>query len=172
MSAKSPKSKVTPNHPPYLSMAKEAIAATGKPVRGASRVTIAKYVEAKYGKVLGAHLKTGLRLALQNGVKSGALVQTKGSFRVAKAAKTAKVAKPKKPKAKKAKKSKKVKTTKKVQAKSKKSQSKSKSKPKPKPKKAAKKLSKKAGKKVTKPKKPAKKATKKVAASAPAPTAE
>ena len=32
------------------SLVKEAIAATGKPVKGASRLSIVKYLQAKYGK--------------------------------------------------------------------------------------------------------------------------
>ena len=101
----------------------EAIKATGKPVRGASRVSIAKYLEAKYGKVLGSHFKVILRLALRRLVASKKVIKTKGSFRVAKSEKKPKKAKKakkaKKPKVKKAKKSKakKVKKTKKPKSK-------------------------------------------------------
>ena len=104
MPAKSGKAKEAPKHPSYVEMVKEAVAATGKPVKGASRVSIAKYIGAKYGKVLGSHLKCGLRLALKKAAASGILVQTKGSYRVSKAAKKPKVKKAKKPKAKKVKK--------------------------------------------------------------------
>ena len=107
MPAKAKVAKVAPKHPAYLEMVKEAIAATAKPIKGASRISIAKYLEAKYGKVLGSHFKPALRLALKKAAAKGTLVQTKGSFRVTKAAgkpKKAKKLKVKKPKAKKAKK--------------------------------------------------------------------
>ena len=74
------KPKAAPKHPPYLDMVKEAIAATGKPVKGAGRASIAKYLEAKYGKVVGSNFKAQLRLALKKAVASGVLVQTKGSY--------------------------------------------------------------------------------------------
>ena len=110
MPAKAKVAKVAPKHPAYLEMVKEAIAATAKPIKGASRISIAKYLEAKYGKVLGSHFKPALRLALKKAAAKGTLVQTKGSFRVTKAAgkpkkaKKPKAKKVKKPKAKKAKK--------------------------------------------------------------------
>lgn len=116
MPAKTGKTKAAPTHPSYVDMVKEAIAATSKPVKGSSRVVIAKYLDAKYGKVLGSRLKSGLRLALKKAVTSGVLVQTKGSFRISKAAKKPKVKKVKKPKVKKAKKPKKAKKVKKPKA--------------------------------------------------------
>jgi hypothetical protein len=101
------KAKTAPKHPTYFDMVKEAIAATGKPVKGASRPSITKYLVAKYGKVVGTTFKGALRLALRSNVAKGLLVQTKGSFRLAKAAKKEvkkKVKKVKKPRVKKAKK--------------------------------------------------------------------
>ena len=171
MPAKSGKPKVAPKHPSYLDMVKEAIAATGKPVRGSSRAGIAKYLEDKYGKVLGSHMKSGLRLAIAKAVKSGVLVQTKGSFRLSKAAKKPKkVKKPKKakkvkkPKAKKVKKPKAKKATKAKKPKVAKKASKKAAKPSKKKVAAGK-------KKATKPKKAAKKAAKPKKAPAAAPAA-
>ena len=113
MPAKTGKAKAVPQHPPYLALVKEAIAATGKPVKGASRLSIVKYLQAKYGKVLGRNFKPALRMALRKAVGAGgAVVQTKGSFRLAKVVKKPKVKKPKKPKVKKAKKVKKPKAKK------------------------------------------------------------
>ena len=113
MPAKTGKAKAVPQHPPYLALVKEAIAATGKPVKGASRLSIVKYLQAKYGKVLGRNFKPALRMALKKAVGAGgAVVQTKGSFRLAKVVKKPKVKKPKKPKVKKAKKVKKPKAKK------------------------------------------------------------
>ena len=61
MPAKTGKAKAVPQHPPYLALVKEAIAATGKPVKGASRLSIVKYLQAKYGKVLGRNFKPARR---------------------------------------------------------------------------------------------------------------
>ena len=165
MPAKTGKAKAVPQHPPYLALVKEAIAATGKPVKGASRLSIVKYLQAKYGKVLGRNFKPALRMALKKAVGAGgAVVQTKGSFRLAKVVKKPKVKKPKKPKVKKAKKVKKPKA-KKVK--------------KPKAKKGGKKVQKpkaSKGKKAAKPKKATKpkvaKAKKTAAAAAEAPKGE
>ena len=165
MPAKTGKAKAVPQHPPYLALVKEAIAATGKPVKGASRLSIVKYLQAKYGKVLGRNFKPALRMALKKAVGAGgAVVQTKGSFRLAKVVKKPKVKKPKKPKVKKAKKVKKPKA-KKVK--------------KPKAKKGGKKVQKpkaSKGKKAVKPKKATKpkvaKAKKTAAAAAEAPKGE
>ena len=165
MPAKTGKAKAVPQHPPYLALVKEAIAATGKPVKGASRLSIVKYLQAKYGKVLGRNFKPALRMALKKAVGAGgAVVQTKGSFRLAKVVKKPKVKKPKKPKVKKAKKVKKPKA-KKVK--------------KPKAKKGGKKVQKpkaSKGKKAAKPKKATKpkvaKPKKTAAAAAEAPKGE
>ena len=165
MPAKTGKAKAVPQHPPYLALVKEAIAATGKPVKGASRLSIVKYLQAKYGKVLGRNFKPALRMALKKAVGAGgAVVQTKGSFRLAKVVKKPKVKKPKKPKVKKAKKVKKPKA-KKVK--------------KPKAKKGGKKVQKpkaSKGKKAAKPKKATKpkvaKAEKTAAAATKAPKGE
>jgi histone H1/5 len=156
-----------PKHPKYIEMVKEAIAATGKPVRGASRKAIVKYLEAKYGKVLGKIFKTALRLALKGAAAKGTLVQTKGSFRVSKAAKKVKVKKAKKPKKPKAKKVKKAKKPKAKKPKTKKVKAAAKPKKATKPKKAAKKATK---PKVVKPK--VSKAKKAAAPAAEAPKAE
>ena len=145
--------KAAPAHPKYDEMIREAIRATGKPVRGASLAAIKKYLEAKYGKALGRNFKTALRLALKRMVAKGQAVQTKGSFRLGKAEK-----KPRKPKkAKKAKKAKKPKKSKKAKKAKKPKAAKKPRKPKAKKpaRKAAKKPSKKAAKK---PKKSAGKA--------------
>lgn len=154
-----------PKHPKYIEMVKEAITATGKPVRGASRSAIVKYLEAKYGKVLGKNFKTALRSALKGAAAKGVLVQTKGSFRVSKAAKKVKVKKAKKPKKPKAKKVKKAKKPKAKKPKAKKAKKAAKPKKATKPKKAAKKPTKPT--KATKPK-VAKKASKAKKAAAPA----
>ena len=166
-SAMASKVKTAPVHPSYFEMVKEAIAATSKPVKGSSRPSIVKYLEAKYGKVLGRNFKPALRLALKKAVSKGALAQVKGSFRLAKQAKVKKVKKPKKPKAKKVKKPK-AKKVKKPKAKKPKKSKAAKKTAKP-----AKKASKVKAKKSTKPKVPkVKKASQEVAASAEAPKAE
>ena len=41
--------KVAPKHPPYFDMVKEVITATGTLEKGATRASIGKYMEAKYG---------------------------------------------------------------------------------------------------------------------------
>jgi len=69
-------------HPAYETLVKEAIKATQKPVKGASRQAIEKYIREKYGKVLGARLGTQLKLALKRLTVKGKLVHTKGSYRV------------------------------------------------------------------------------------------
>ena len=97
-----PAKKAAPKHPAYLELVKEAIAATAKPVKGASRASIVKYLTAKYGMDLGKSFRPALRMALRKAAAKGVVVQTKGSFRLTKAAK--KATKVKKPKAKKVKK--------------------------------------------------------------------
>merc|ERR1719361_3265468 len=112
--------------------------------KGSSLAAIKKYIAANY-KVDIVKISPFIRKALKKGVEGKALIQVKGSYKLAKEAKKPKAKKPKKPKAKKPKKpkAKKVKKPKTPKAK----------KPKP-PKKAAKPAAKKAA-----PKKAAKKAT-------------
>ena len=101
----------------YVDLIKEAIKATSKGGRPVSRQSIAKYLETKYGKVLGSRLRVALRLALKRLVTSKRLVQVKGSYKISAEEKAKKKAKKaKKPKAKKAKKPKKAKKAKKPKA--------------------------------------------------------
>ena len=65
-----------------MDLIKEAIKATSKGGRPVSRQSILKYLETKYGKVLGSRLQVTLRLALKRLVASKKLVQVKGSFKV------------------------------------------------------------------------------------------
>ena len=107
-----------------------------------SRQSIAKYLETKYGKVLGSRLRVALRLALKRLVTSKRLVQVKGSYKISAEEKAKKKAKKaKKPKAKKAKKPKKAKKAKKPKA-AKKAGKKAKAAKKPKAPKKAKKAAK------------------------------
>merc|ERR1712226_209123 len=154
---KAAKPKKPAAHPKYIEMITKAITAQ-KERGGSSRQKILAYVCANF-KVDKAGANTHVKIALRNGVKSGALKQSKGtgasgSFRVGEknAAK-----KPKKPAAKKAKKPKKAAAKKpaakkaKSPKKAKKSPAKKAAKPKAKPaKKAAKKSPKKAAKKAAK----------------------
>merc|ERR1712051_1044415 len=107
-------------------MVKAAIKALGDK-KGSSLAAIKKYVAANY-KVDIVKISPFIRKALKKGVESKALVQVKGSYKLAKEAKKPKVKKPKakkakKPKAKKPKspkkaaKPKKAKTPKKAAAK-------------------------------------------------------
>merc|ERR1712226_620724 len=148
---KAAKPKKPAAHPKYIEMITKAITAQ-KERGGSSRQKILAYVCANF-KVDKAGANTHVKIALRNGVKSGALKQSKGtgasgSFRVgeknaAKKAKEASRAAAKKPAAKKAAKPKK--------AAAKNPPAKKAAKPKAKPaKKAAKKSPKKAAKKAAK----------------------
>merc|ERR1712179_764465 len=98
-------------HPPSAAMVKAAIKALGDK-KGSSLAAIKKYVAANY-KVDIVKISPFIRKALKKGVESKALVQVKGSYKLAKEAKKPKVKKAKKPKAKKPK----AKTPKKAAAK-------------------------------------------------------
>merc|ERR1712018_663642 len=125
-------------HPPSPAMVKAAIKALADK-KGSSLAAIKKYIAANY-KVDIVKISPFIRKALKKGVEGKALIQVKGSYKLAK--------EPKKPKAKKVKKAKTPKKAKKPAAKKPKT-------PKAKtPKKAAKPAAKKAA-----PKKAAKKAT-------------
>ena len=164
MSSSSPKKakktaakKAPANHPKYIDMAIEAIAAL-KERKGSSRQAVLKYIEANF-KVENGNMH--LKMALKRGVANGVLKQTKGtgasgSFKIAEKTKVAKKPAAKKPAAKKpaAKKS----ATKKSTPAKKKSTAK-KTTPKKKP--AAKKSKKPAAKKPVAAKKPAAKKVKK-----------
>merc|ERR1711899_168873 len=96
---------------------KAAIKALGDK-KGSSLAAIKKYVAANY-KVDIVKISPFIRKALKKGVESKALVQVKGSYKLAKEAKKPKVKKPKakkakKPKAKKPKAAKKAKSPKKA----------------------------------------------------------
>merc|ERR1712173_458611 len=106
--------------PPSSAMVKAAIKALGDK-KGSSLAAIKKYVAANY-KVDIVKISPFIRKALKKGVESKALVQVKGSYKLAKEAKKPKVKKPKakkakKPKAKKPKAAKKAKSPKKAAAK-------------------------------------------------------
>ena len=165
MVAKVKSAKKVAAHPPTLELVKEAVKAVGKPVKGASRQAISKFLVAKYGKALGSRFSTTLRLGLRRLTAKGLLVQTKGSFRLSPAAK--KVKKAKKPKKKKAKKVKKAKKAKKAKKPKKAKKAKKVKKTKVKKTKKAKKPSKKVAKKASKGKRSTKKGAKKAAAAAP-----
>ena len=101
--AKKAAPKKPAEHPKYIEMIKDAIAAL-KERNGSSRQAIVKYISANYkvGDSAGVHVKQALR----KGVASGALQQPKGtgasgSFKVAKVEKVAKKPAAKKPAAKK-----------------------------------------------------------------------
>merc|ERR1712038_2082270 len=100
---KAPKKAAAPKkpaaHPPSSAMVKAAIKALADK-KGSSLAAIMKYVAANY-KVDIVKISPFIRKALKKGVESKALVQVKGSYKLAKEAKKPKV---KKPKAKKAKK--------------------------------------------------------------------
>merc|ERR1712173_395107 len=100
--------------PPSSAMVKAAIKALGDK-KGSSLAAIKKYVAANY-KVDIVKISPFIRKALKKGVESKALVQVKGSYKLAKEAKKPKVKKPKAKKAKKPK-AKKAKTPKKAAAK-------------------------------------------------------
>merc|ERR1712051_1130663 len=119
-------------HPPSAAMVKAAIKALGDK-KGSSLAAIKKYVAANY-KVDIVKISPFIRKALKKGVESKALVQVKGSYKLAKEAKKPKA---KKPKA--AKKAKSPKKAKKPAAKKPKSPKKAAAKPKPAKKPAAKK---------------------------------
>ncbi len=98
-------SKKASDHPKYLDMTKDAIAAL-KERNGSSRQAILKYIMANYKvgndqKPVNSRLKTALR----NGANSGVLKRVgkgtgaTGSFKLAEKAKVAKAVKPKKAKA-------------------------------------------------------------------------
>merc|ERR1712076_2364 len=86
-------------HPPSSAMVKAAIKALADK-KGSSLAAIKKYVAANY-KVDIVKISPFIRKALKKGVESKALVQVKGSYKLAKEAKKPKVKKAKKPKAKK-----------------------------------------------------------------------
>merc|ERR1712001_551939 len=149
MGKKAAKPKKPAAHPPSSAMVKAAIKALADK-KGSSLAAIKKYIAANY-KVDIVKVSPFIRKALKKGVEGKALIQVKGSYKLAKEAKKPKAKKPKKPKAKKpkkpkAKKVKKAKTPKKAKKPAAK-------KPKP-PKRAPKPAAKKAA-----PKKAAKKAT-------------
>merc|ERR1711974_127676 len=81
--------------------------------KGSSLAAIKKYVAANY-KVDIVKISPFIRKALKKGVESKALVQVKGSYKLAKEAKKPKVKKPKAKKAKKPKAAKKAKSPKKA----------------------------------------------------------
>merc|ERR1719328_220687 len=83
-------------HPPSSAMVKAAIKALGDK-KGSSLAAIKKYVAANY-KVDIVKISPFIRKALKKGVESKALIQVKGSYKLAKEAKP-KVKKAKKPKA-------------------------------------------------------------------------
>merc|ERR1711936_743266 len=83
-------------HPPSSAMVKAAIKALGDK-KGSSLAAIKKYVAANY-KVDIVKISPFIRKALKKGVDSKALIQVKGSYKLAKEAKP-KVTKVKKPKA-------------------------------------------------------------------------
>ena len=64
----------------YIEMIREAIAATKK-LGKASRQSITKYLDAKYGKTLGKNFKATIRVMLRKLAKENKLVQVKGSFK-------------------------------------------------------------------------------------------
>merc|ERR1712157_661752 len=136
---KAAKPKKPAAHPPSSAMVKAAIKALADK-KGSSLAAIKKYVAANY-KVDIVKISPFIRKALKKGVEAKAILQVKGSYKLAKEAKKPKAKKPMKPKAKKPKKAK----TPKKAAKPKKAKT---------PKKAAKPAAKKAA-----PKKAAKKAT-------------
>merc|ERR1719479_682298 len=93
------KPKKAATHPTYAVMAAAAIAAL-KDRKGSSRQAILKYIMANYnlGTSDAKQVNTRLKVALKNGLKSGALKNAKGtgvtgSFRVAEKAKAPKKAK-------------------------------------------------------------------------------
>merc|ERR1712076_265276 len=124
-------------HPPSAAMVKAAIKALGDK-KGSSLAAIKKYVAANY-KVDIVKISPFIRKALKKGVESKALVQVKGSYKLAKEAKKPKAKKPKAAKKakspKKAKKpaAKKPKSPKKAAAKPKKAKTPKKAAAKPKP---------------------------------------
>ncbi len=153
--AKKAAPKKPAEHPKYIEMIAASIAAL-KERNGSSRQAIVKYIKANYK--VGDNTEVHIKLALKRGVKSGFLLQPKGtgasgSFKLAK--KVAVPAKKKAPAKKPAKKS--VATTKKTTPKKKPATKKST--PKTKSKGSAKKTKKPAAKKPTAKKPAAKKAT-------------
>merc|ERR1712109_126471 len=114
---KAAKPKKPAAHPPSSAMVKAAIKALADK-KGSSLAAIKKYIAANY-KVDIVKISPFIRKALKKGVEGKALIQVKGSYKLAKEAKKPKAKKPKKPKAKKpkkpkAKKVKKAKTPKKA----------------------------------------------------------
>merc|ERR1712076_239284 len=86
-------------HPPSSAMVKAAIKALADK-KGSSLAAIKKYVAANY-KVDIVKISPFIRKALKKAVVDKALIQVKGSYKLAKEAKKPKVKKAKKPKAKK-----------------------------------------------------------------------
>merc|ERR1712109_424073 len=111
---KAAKPKKPAAHPPSSAMVKAAIKALADK-KGSSLAAIKKYIAANY-KVDIVKISPFIRKALKKGVEGKALIQVKGSYKLAKEAKKPKAKKPKKPKAKKPKtpKAKKPKTPKKA----------------------------------------------------------
>merc|ERR1712228_7365 len=134
---KAAKPKKPAAHPPSSAMVKAAIKALADK-KGSSLAAIKKYVAANY-KVDIVKISPFIRKALKKGVESKALVQVKGSYKLAKEAKKPKAKKPKAAKKakspKKAKKpaAKKPKSPKKAAAKPKKAKTPKKAAAKPKP---------------------------------------
>merc|ERR1712157_589644 len=109
---KAAKPKKPAAHPPSSAMVKAAIKALADK-KGSSLAAIKKYVAANY-KVDIVKISPFVRKALKKGVESKALVQVKGSYKLAKEVKKPKAKKAKKPKAKKPKAAKKAKSPKKA----------------------------------------------------------
>merc|ERR1711981_1033330 len=109
---KAAKPKKPAAHPPSSAMVKAAIKALADK-KGSSLAAIKKYIAANY-KVDIVKISPFIRKALKKGVESKALVQVKGSYKLAKEAKKPKAKKAKKPKAKKPKAAKKAKSPKKA----------------------------------------------------------
>jgi len=94
------KSKKAQDHPKYSQMISEAIQAL-KDRNGSSRQAISKFIKATY-KVDESSSETHIKQALRRGVKSGTLIQTKGtgasgSFKIPKLPKSGAAAEKKKP---------------------------------------------------------------------------
>ena len=104
---KAAKPKKPAAHPPSSAMVKAAIKALADK-KGSSLAAIKKYIAANY-KVDIVKISPFIRKALKKGVEGKALIQVKGSYKLAKEAKKPKAKKPKKPKAKKPKKPKRIK---------------------------------------------------------------
>merc|ERR1712073_139486 len=96
MGKKAAKPKKPAAHPPSSAMVKAAIKALADK-KGSSLAAIKKYIAANY-KVDIVKISPFIRKALKKGVEGKALIQVKGSYKLAKEAKKPKAKKPKKPK--------------------------------------------------------------------------